>query len=310
MDPIKNKIDVQDSLINKFKKFTDDYSDELLDKIFEYIDKFARSKGFLVLEAESGFLLAEFAKKLVEDFKESKYIGELGSLLGSFDELEVANKNLLGLLNPEFDFDALNFSKEKKVVIGELTESLLRPESFKVNISNEVRKILARNVLQGGSIKNLKKELTNVVSKSNTDGGILGRYVGQITTDAVLQYGGIINDKVAKIGVFNAFGYTGSLIETSRIQCQRWKNDKKGVLLFDQKESPYGYLPDEIKWANANGTGYGRKGSTSYIELTKDNFARYRGGYNCRHEALPFQWNDRNRKYYEKLNTEFEKLKT
>lgn len=305
MDPIKNKIDVQDSLINKFKKFTDDYSDELLDKIFEYTDKFARSKGFLVLEAESGFLLAEFAKKLVEDFKDSKYIGQIGSLLGSFDELEVANKNLLGLLNPEFDFDALNFSKEKKLVIGELTESLLRPESFKVNISNEVRKILARNVLQGASIKNLKQELTNVVSKSSADGGILGRYTTQITTDAVLQYGGIINDKVAKIGNFNAFGYTGSLIETSRIQCQRWITDKKGVLLFDKKEAPNGYLPDEIKWAKANGTGYGKKDSPYYLDLRVDNFAQIRGGRNCRHEALPFKWDDKTAKYYEKLRAKF-----
>ena len=307
MDPIKNKIDVQDSLINRFKQFTDDYSDELLDKIFEYIDKFARAKGFLVLEKESGFLLAEFAKKLVDDFKNSAYIGELGGLLGSFDELTDANNLLLSVLNPEFDFDALNFSKEKKLVISELTESLLRPESFKVNISNEVRKILARKLLQGGSIKDLKAELTNAVSKSSQGGGILGRYVGQITTDATLQYTGIVNDKIAKIGKFNAFGYTGSLIETSRVQCVRWRNEKNGILLFDEKQAPYGYLPDEVKWANANGTGYGKKGSTSYILLTKENFSQYRGGYNCRHDALPFQWNDKKQKYFEKLDANFQK---
>lgn len=306
-DPIKFKIDTQDRLINRFEQFNKEYAPILLDKIFEYIDKFARSKGFLVLEKNSGFLLGEFAKKLVDDFKNSTYISDIGSLLGNFDELETANKLLLSVINDNFDFDALDFSKEKKLIINELTESLLRPESFRVNIANDVRKILARNILTGAPIKDLKDELKRSVISSETGGGILGRYTTQITTDAVSQYSGIINDKLAKEVDLNAIGYLGSIIANSRVQCVRWKDQKGAVLLRKEKVAKLGYLPDEVKWANANGQGYGKKGSTSYILLTEANFMQYRGGYGCRHDAIPFHFDDKYYTRYKKLKDQYDK---
>ena len=306
-DPIKFKIDTQDRLINRFEQFNKEYAPILLDKIFEYIDKFARSKGFLVLEKNSGFLLCEFAKKLVDDFKNSTYISDIGSLLGNFDELETANKLLLSVINDNFDFDALDFSKEKKLIINELTESLLRPESFRVNIANDVRKILARNILTGAPIKDLKDELKRSVISSETGGGILGRYTTQITTDAVSQYSGIINDKLAKEVDLNAIGYLGSIIANSRVQCVRWKDQKGAVLLRKEKVAKLGYLPDEVKWANANGQGYGKKGSTSYILLTEANFMQYRGGYGCRHDAIPFHFDDKYYTRYKKLKDQYDK---
>jgi len=65
------------------------------------------------------------------------------------------------------------------------------------------------------------------------------------------------------------------LIEDSRKQCVRWVG--KEILLFSDLQS-------EIEWAFNNGTGMNKS-------TTPDTFAIYRGGYNCRHEAIPTKVN-------------------
>jgi hypothetical protein len=56
-------------------------------------------------------------------------------------------------------------------------------------------------------------------------------------------------------------------------------------------------LPDEIAWMNANGTG-------AIPGTSPETFSIYRGGYNCRHSAIPFKLTKSQR---EKLNLTEEK---
>ena len=278
MDLIKEKYDIQNGIITGFDELSGDISEILLDRVFEYIDSFSRNLGKILIDKNTGFKLAEIAKKLVDDFKNSNYKSEIGKLLKSFDDIEDVSLKILNTVNDSIDLTKLGFTDEKKLIIGEISNEFLR-DSFQVNIANDIRKIIARNILTGSPIKALKEDLKNSVGTSINKGGILGRYTQQIATDAVLQYGGTINQKVAIAVKSNAYMYTGSLIETSRPQCKRWRDKYKGILLIDEKIQPYGYLPDEIKWAIENGGGYGSKGKASYIPLSLYNFAKYRGGY-------------------------------
>lgn len=305
MDLISEKSEIQNSIIFGFDQLNGEASELLLDKVFEYIDNFTRSLGKIIVDKETGFQLAEIAKKLNEDFKNSNFKSKVGKLLSSFDDIDAVTIKILETVNGEIDLSKLNFSNEKQFFINQLSDEFLR-DSFKVNIVNDIKRIIAKNIIIGSPIKDLKNELKASIGTSINKGGILGRYSQQLATDAVLQYGGIINQSVANNTKANALMYTGSLIETSRVQCKRWVNDKKGILLLDQKIAPYGYLPDEVKWAIKNGTSYGTEGKTSYIPLSITNFARYRGGYNCRHEAIPFTFNDVQLKRAERLRTNFE----
>jgi hypothetical protein len=80
------------------------------------------------------------------------------------------------------------------------------------------------------------------------------------------------------------------LIEDSRSQCVRWV--KKRIL---QKSE----LDSEISWANNNGSGM-------IAGTNKENFAVYRGGYNCRHSAIPFKLTPSQKKRLDKDQTEKE----
>ena len=68
----------------------------------------------------------------------------------------------------------------------------------------------------------------------------------------------------------NGFKYIGSLVKDSRPQCKKWK--RMGVIRYDQ-------LDKEISWAYSNGKGM-------IPGTNKDNFATYKGGYNCAHQAV------------------------
>ena len=306
MKPIKDKIDIQDSLIKRINQFNEEYSKELLDKIYLFIEKFKKEKGLYVLENES-VIIDKMANEIVNDYQYKTNASNIGELLPTFDELNDVTIRILSTVNDDFDFDSLNLLPEQKFVINELTHNLLRVESLSVKIGNTIKKIISKNLLNGGSISDLKKDMELALLSNGYNDGMLSEYATQITTDAISQYTGIINDKLAKEANLNAIGYLGSIVGNSRVQCVRWKDQKGAVLLRNEKIDKLGYLPDEINWANKYGTGYWKEGSTSFIKLTEDNFMQYRGGRGCRHDALPFHFDDKYYTRYKKMKEQYDR---
>jgi hypothetical protein len=115
--------------------------------------------------------------------------------------------------------------------------------------------------------------------------GLYSRYVKQISRDALGQFDGQINAIIAEEFGLDAFRYVGSLIDDSRPQCVRWV----GKRILEKSE-----MPEQIAWANNNGSGM-------IPGTNPDNFLVFRGGYNCRHRAIPFKLTKSQR---ERLNNE------
>ena len=95
----------------------------------------------------------------------------------------------------------------------------------------------------------------------------------QIGRDALGQYDGAINGKIAQDFDLNAIVYVGSVVDDTRAQCERWL-ESEFILIAD--------LQDEIDWAFSNGSGM-------IAGTTPANFTSLRGGYSCRHEAIPIR---------------------
>ena len=89
----------------------------------------------------------------------------------------------------------------------------------------------------------------------------------------MFQMQGAANQAIANEYELDGYAYVGTEVENTRPQCSRWID--KGFLYIKE-------LQDEISWANTNGTGM-IKGTTP------STFAIFRGGYNCRHEAIPMR---------------------
>jgi hypothetical protein len=141
------------------------------------------------------------------------------------------------------------------------------------NFVEPVRQGLFQNIAAGTTKSDLEQYLTNYILGNPNVDGLYSRYVKQVSRDALNQFDGQVNSRIAEEFDLDAFRYVGSLIDDSRSQCIRWV--KKRIL---QKSE----LDSEIAWSFNNGSGM-------IAGTNSENFAVFRGGYNCRHSAIPFK---------------------
>lgn len=130
-----------------------------------------------------------------------------------------------------------------------------------------------RNIVAGATVTDMERWIRNYIVSNQERVGRFQKYAGQIARDALFQYDGLVNSLVSENIGANAYYYVGGLVKDSREQCIRW--DAKGYLLKSE-------LQAEINWAYRNGAGM-------IPGTTPENFTIYRGGYNCRHTAVPFK---------------------
>lgn len=212
--------------------------------------------------------------KIIRDaIQGSSYPSQVKTYLRDFDQVKEYNQktheDLNSISNKEFEKIV---GPIQKTVVDQTLEGLLGA-GISTNFSDPLRTGIFQNVVSGTTFENLESLISAYIL---TDPGNLGkfkRYVGQISRDALNQYDGQVNARIAEDLGLNAFRYVGSLIDDSRIQCRRWVF--KEVLLKED-------LPGEIAWAINNGSGM-------IPSTDAENFAVYRGGYNCRHSAIPFK---------------------
>lgn len=140
-----------------------------------------------------------------------------------------------------------------------------------------VKYLILQQVTNGSTIKQMESLLKNWNDGTLTAGKLatgrptpaLQRYASVIATDAVHQYSGTLNDIIANEYGLKKFIYVGGIIKDSRPFCrhliglQRKINIEEIPKLLEQY--PDGTIP---------GT-------------TRKNFLINRGGYNCRHVAMP-----------------------
>ncbi len=265
-------------------KFIDQAEADLLDglepieqKMFQAIkkqlSKMNQEGGSLSFDENNINLINQVDDLLIQEIQKSGYPGSVRKYLRDFDTLTDFNGELHEQLN------GIDPEELKKIVgpgqeqIVEDTLQGLTGSGVSTEVVAPIRQELFKNVVAGSSFEDVEQALREFITGSEGKNGQLSKYVTQISRDALNQYDGQVNSQIAKEFDLNAYEYVGSLIDDSRPQCRRWVN--KEVLLKAD-------LPSEIAWAESNGSGM-------IPGTTPDNFAIYRGGYNCRHQAIPFK---------------------
>ena len=221
-----------------------------------------------------------FEKSLFDAISTNKgYNKEIRSYLRKFETIEKANTKLHKVLNKINISPVINLAKKERGVVtaklatgivGEIKKNLTGKAMREV-FTKEVQKVLFDNLILGTPFSTARANLSEFILGNVDKLGQLERWSGQITQDALKQYDGQINAMVAEEYEMNAYRYTGALKTTSRKQCVKWAHKK--ILPIDT-------LTKEISWAKSSGSGM-------IPGTNKKNFAIYRGGYRCGHDATP-----------------------
>ena len=218
-------------------------------------------------------IASQIDKTIVQAIQSSDMPSAIAEYLRDFETIKKFNFDVHKDVNDlsEKELEDLISPVQKTAVQNTLDG--LTGSGVNANFVEPVRQGLFQNIAAGTTKSDLEAYLTNYILGNPNVDGLYSRYVKQVSRDALNQFDGQVNSRIAEEFDLDAFRYVGSLIDDSRAQCIRWV--KKRILQKSDLES-------EIGWASNNGSGM-------IAGTNAENFAVFRGGYNCRHSAIPFK---------------------
>lgn len=249
----------------------------ILNRFFVLEGRLDKSKG-----KQNQKELLKLTKEIFSVFESKQYVEKVEAYLADFDKAEELNIDLQKKLS-NIKIKDLGLNAQKRKAINEVSNFLLTPKYIQANITKPLRQAMYKAIVTGATFSTLENELRRMIAADEPNKGIMSAYVGQVARDAILQYDGTINGKIADDFEMDAFQIIGSKAKNSRPTCIHMV-DSTGVykkLAFKKSQ-------------------YLRKDIPKIISLSKDNpgwnpatvpsnYFILRNGYNCRHQFLPFR---------------------
>lgn len=145
----------------------------------------------------------------------------------------------------------------------------LQGQGLNAQLIKPIEQELRKAVRLGGNWVDMSNNVESFLSAGKN--GKLGRLAELGSMDALGQFNGFVNEKIRTEFDLDVIRYVGSTVTDTRPQCLRWTK---------MKEIPFDDLPNEIAWAQRNGSGW-------IMGTIPGTFLQNRGGHRCRHEGIP-----------------------
>lgn len=240
---------------------------EIFSSLRKLLAQIDRSGGRLVLNSDTVNLINKADRDIRKALNSAGYDKRVTEYLKDFDRIKEATileqKRVNDITVP---FRPLNNIQKSAI---QQTTNILLGNGLDANVIQPVKDILLQAASSGMTIGEAELLLRNTIMGNVERLGKLSRYVTQISRDAIEQYNGLLQSRIAVELDLDGFSYEGSIIKDSREQCRRWTA---------MGEIPIKDLQGEIQWAYTNGSGM-------IPNTTPENFSVYRGGYSCRHQV-------------------------
>ena len=272
--------DVIDKVVLDARNGADDATKKIISRLSKYLESFELADGSFVNSTANKQLLTQLQSEIASAINGSTYPSAVANVVRSLEEIESLAEQVLIEYNPSVtvDFDKLGVSQlrtmQTETIVQNMTGNGLTTE-----IRQPIRDAINRNVFAGAKMTETKAYLKEFLTAQKSDKmNRMTRYANVWAQDGVMQYDGMIYDQFRSVYGANYMRYVGSLIGDSRPQCVRWINKYSGKI-------PMNKIKSEIAWATKNGSGLN-------LAITESTFSTYRGGYNCRHKAIPIYLSD------------------
>lgn len=220
-------------------------------------------------------IVAEIDRLYAAAINRPDFVNDTRAFLRNFDQVRQnaldMHKDVSNLsYTPQF-YEALN--KQQKFLIDK-TIYELQQGGLKKYFVEDAKQVLLEAAHLGYSSKQIEKRLRKRLLSSTDKDSYYMRYATQVSRDAVNDYNGQINQMVQDEYEMDMIRYVGSIVEDSRAFCSHVRKELKGKIKVSE-------LPALL-------ASY--SGSNGMIPNTNSkNFYVVRGGWNCRHEAIPYR---------------------
>ena len=220
-------------------------------------------------------IVAAIDKLYIQAINKPEFVNDTRKFLQNFDEVR---KNALELhkevsdlsYTPAF-YEALN--KQQKFLVDK-TLYELQQGGLKKYFVEDAKQVLLEAANLGYSQKQIEKRLRQRLLSQPDKDSYYVRYATQVSRDSVNQYNGQVNQMVQDEYDLDMIRYVGSVVDDSRPFCIHVRKELKGKIKRSE-------LPALLAKYS---------GSSGMIQNTNaNNFYVVRGGWNCRHEAIPYR---------------------
>lgn len=285
---LKDDINKKDKIIDKAEKRLLDgiKSSEkaIFNKILDILRKLSQKEGRLQKETINNKFLNSITKKVLGVIRKSTLQKKIDEFLPNFEKIDELNNEIYkGITGAEFTKKIRNeISVYRRISIENIIDNLLGEQALKANYITPIRDILFKGVALKSKVKDIEKELSVFVKGTEKRDGRFLRYVKQVAMDSINQHDGATNDIVRDAYQLDGFIYAGSLISTSRGNCEHLTGKTS---LFEDLEVKKGmYRVEDIpkiirRLDKGKNSGWNKN-------TTPETFAQYRGGYSCRHQII------------------------
>lgn len=268
--------DKEKLILEKDDQFNSNW-DPIEQKIYSTVkretNKFVTEDGRILFDDKNVELISGLNAVIAKAIQETDYPGKVINYVAGFEQISKFNESVHKDLNDLTTKELEEFTNPMQRQNVQITVDGLTGAGINTQFTEPLKQGIYKNIVSGSTIEDLDTYLQSFIKSDPERMGQFKKYSTQIARDALSQYDGQINARIAEEFGLDAFRYVGSLIQDSRPQCRRWVG--KEVLLFEE-------LPNELAWAYSNGSGM-------IPGTTPETFTVYRGGYNCRHQAIPFK---------------------
>jgi hypothetical protein len=220
-------------------------------------------------------IVAAIDKLYVQAINKPEFVNDTRKFLQNFDEVR---KNALELhkevsnlsYTPQF-YEMLN--KQQRFLVDK-TLYELQQGGLKKYFVEDAKQVLLEAANLGYSQKQIEKRLRQRLLSQPDKDSYYVRYATQVSRDSVNQYNGQVNQMVQDEYDLDMIRYVGSVVGDSRPFCVHVRKELKGKIKRSE-------LPALLAKYS---------GSSGMIQNTNaNNFYVVRGGWNCRHEAIPYR---------------------
>lgn len=273
--------EIQDNANEKLAKDVDKINKGIIERLIATLSDIS-DKGILNFNTEYFATLEErivnYTKYLGYDKAINNYIANLDSV----DRALFKHYNNMGLnLQNEALNEAVNKGFRQKISSNLKVGNALN--------ARDIAQMLRQQALLGMTAKEAGEALRGKLLDHTFE-----RYVDTVARDAIMQYDGLQNEKIAQDYGLKSFVYISSIIETSRPVCTHIKKTygNRSITKLELQSVLNIYCPDgvpedeKITFETVNGRIRTMKKGSGIIEGTNvANFTVNRGGHNCRHEV-------------------------
>lgn len=296
MPDFRKILDKIDDSISGFIERIPASQTDMLDALDEELRKLELLNGKIKPNIKNLKTISNIKAKLMKVILTDSYKAQVKSFLESFNQItKLQNEYWRGI---EKSFKPSSILKEIKRITIEDTANKLMESGLDANVAQPIKDILTTNITQGGSYKDLQKQLKEAVTETESP-GLMDRYTKQVVVDSVNQYNRNYTQTVSSDLGFEWFAYQNTLINTSRPFC---------IAMHERRYFHISQIPDLLAAKDLYYTKKDKKtGATKrlkvpinpktnlpdgmYAGTNASNFFTLLGGYNCGHQAGPVSAN-------------------